>query len=184
MRYLACAIVLAWSIPAAAQHSFSLPSIVPALPPITPSLPAIGVVPSEWRQRIPWEQPQIPAWERRQLPPWEGGPRARPRDDDNRHRRRGGAQVIYVPYAVAIQQEPQVIVVQQPPVTKIVEIEVPAPERRVEEPREPEPPSTPWVPSGDRTLYMIPGCYVGNVSPINLKLPATCDITKLTTYVP
>ena len=182
MRFLACAIVLAWSIPAAAQHSFSLPSIVPALPPITPSLPAIGAVPTEWRQRIPWEKPQIPAWERRQLPPWEGGPGARPRVDDVRHRRRhGGAQVIYVPYAVAFQQEPQVIVVQQPPVTKIVEIEVPAPERRFEEPRAPEPP---WAPTGDRTLYVIPGCYVGNVSPVNLKLPANCDITKLTTYVP
>ena len=41
-----------------------------------------------------------------------------------------------------------------------------------------------YVPTGDRTVYVIPGCYVGNVSPVNLKLPATCDITKLTTYVP
>jgi hypothetical protein len=42
----------------------------------------------------------------------------------------------------------------------------------------------PYVPTGDRTVYVIPGCYVGNVSPVNLKLPENCDISKLTTYVP
>ena len=29
------------------------------------------------------------------------------------------------------------------------------------------------MPSGDRTLYMIPGCYVGNVPPKDVKLPQT-----------
>ena len=185
MRYFAFAIVLmAWPIPAAAQQSFSLPSIVPALPSITPPLPSIAV-PSEWRQRIPWEQPRTPAWEKRQVPVWEAGHVPRPRPDDDRNRRRRyGAHVVYVPYAVAVSQEPQIIVVQQPPVTRIVEVEVPAREQRVEETREPEPPLPPYVPSGDRTMYLIPGCYLGNVSPVNLKLPANCDIRKLATYVP
>ena len=80
---------------------------------------------------------------------------------------------------------PQVIVVQQPPVTRIVEVQVPAPEPRVEPPPRPaEPPPPPYVPTGDRTVYVIPGCYVGNVSPVNVKLPPNCDITKVTTYVP
>lgn len=169
--------VLALPLPAFAQISFSLPSI--GLP-----LPAIGLQP-EWRQRIPWERPQIPSWEKRQLPPWEGGPATRLHTDryDNDGRHHGDARVIFIPYAVAFQQEPQVIVVQQPPVTRIVQVEVPAP--RVEEPpRAAEPPPPPYVPTGDRTLYVIPGCYVGNVSPVNVKLPANCDITKLTTYVP
>lgn len=183
MRYLAVLVVLmAWPMPAAAQHRFSLPSIAPPLPSIAPALPAIGL-PNEWRQRIPWEPPQVPAWERRQPPPWERGYVAPHRSNVGHDRRRGGNYVVYLPYPVAVQQEPQVIVVQQPPVTRIVQIEVPA-QPRVEEPPKPVEPPPPYVPTGDRTVYVIPGCYVGNVSPVNLKLPATCDITKLTTYVP
>ena len=185
MRYLAVLVVLmAWPMPAAAQHRFSLPSIAPPLPSIAPALPTIGLQ-TEWRQRIPWEQPQVPAWERRQPPPWERGYVAPRRGNvDHDRRRRGDGYVVYLPYPVAVHQEPHVIVVQQPPVTRIVHVEVPA-EPRVEEPPKPvEPPPPPYVPTGDRTVYVIPGCYVGNVSPVNLKLPATCDITKLTTYVP
>jgi hypothetical protein len=40
------------------------------------------------------------------------------------------------------------------------------------------------VPTGDRTLYVIPGCYVGNVPPANVKLPPHCDLKKLTTFTP
>jgi hypothetical protein len=184
VRYLAVAMVLmAWPGAAAAQHRFSLPSIVPALPSIAPPLPAIGLQP-EWRQHIPWEQPRTPAWEQRQLPPWEQGRVAQPRANRGPHQGRRGdgrRQVIYIPYPVAVQQEPQIIVVQQPPVTRIVQVEVPAP---VEEPLPADPPLPPYVPSGDRTLYLIPGCYVGNVPPVNLNLPANCDRTKLVTYVP
>jgi hypothetical protein len=174
MRYFACVIVLmALPLPAAAQHNWTLPSI--GLPPAAPR-----PTNAPWTQKIPWEQKQIPAWEKRQLPPWERG-RDTGQRRGNRHDR-GGTQYIYIPYAVAVQQPPQVIVLQQPPVTRIVEVEAPAPQPRVEEPPKPELP--PYVPTGDRTLYVIPGCYVGNVSPINLKLPPNCDITKLTTYVP
>ena len=173
--------VLLLPLPASAQHSWSLPAI--GLPP-----PRVPVVQSEWRQRTPWDQMAIPAWEQRELPSWER--RRGDRRDNNRYDDRhygGNARVIYVPYAVAYQQQPQVIVVQQPPVERIVHVEVPvpAPAARVEEPPTPAaPPIPPYVPSGDRTVYVIPGCYVGNVSPVNLKLPANCDITKLTTYVP
>lgn len=128
-----------------------------------------------------WERPQLPPWERKRVTSPRGG------DDHDRRRRHGNSRVIYVPYAVAYQQEPQVIVVQQPPVTRIVEVEVPAPapEPDLEATPAPEaPPPLPYVPTGDRTLYVIPGCYVGNVSPVNMKLPDNCDITKLTTYVP
>jgi hypothetical protein len=181
MRYFALALVLV-TLPAtaAAQQSWSLPSI--GLPP-PPSRPVNG----PWIQKIPWEQPQTPSWEKPQRPSWERREPARRGADDDARRRPGGAnhrRVIYVPYAVALPQDPQVIVVQQPPVTRIVHVEVPASQseaRAVEAPKQAEPP---YVPKGDRTLYVIPGCYVGNVSPINLKLPAGCDITKLTTYVP
>jgi len=40
------------------------------------------------------------------------------------------------------------------------------------------------VPSGSRTMYLIPGCYMGNVSPKDMTLPAGCDIKKLTTISP
>jgi hypothetical protein len=37
------------------------------------------------------------------------------------------------------------------------------------------------VPTGSRTLYVIPGCYLGNVSPQEIKLPPGCDLGKLRT---
>jgi hypothetical protein len=51
------------------------------------------------------------------------------------------------------------------------------------------PPSAPSpkpvaVPAGSGTMYMIPGCYLGNVSPKTVALPAGCDITKLKTISP
>ena len=191
MRYLALSMVL-MALPgaAAAQHSPSLPSI--GLP-----LPSIGLAPQPATSR-PWDGRQhSPWWEYQGPPPWEKGHVRRPVnvDVDRRGHRnidfdrrgfRNNARVVYVlqPYPVAVQQEPQIIVVQQPPVTRIVEVEVPV-ERKVEpapRPAEPEPP--PFVPTGDRTLYVIPGCYVGNVPPKDVKLPANCDLKKVTTYVP
>jgi hypothetical protein len=32
-------------------------------------------------------------------------------------------------------------------------------------------------------IYMIPGCYVGNVPPWDADLPATCDLTQTRTFV-
>jgi hypothetical protein len=42
---------------------------------------------------------------------------------------------------------------------------------------QPMPPPT----SGPMTLYVIPGCYAGNVPPAAVTLPAGCDATRLTT---
>jgi hypothetical protein len=175
--------VLILPLPAVAQQRFSLPSI--GLP-----LPAIGLAPVPWEQprTPPWERQQLPAWERNRIPPWEGGFVAKsvdPSDHRRNDRRRGvlGPPVVYIPYAVAVPQAPQVIVVQQPPV-QVITVEVPAREPREGAPaaaREPEPP---YVPSGDRTLYVIPGCYVGNVPPKDLELASHCDLKKLTTYTP
>jgi len=46
------------------------------------------------------------------------------------------------------------------------------------------PPAPPPAPSGNRTMYLIPGCYMGNVPPQDLKLPAGCDLKRLTTLTP
>ena len=139
-------------------------------------------MPRPWdgRQHTPW-------WENQGPPPWEKGHVRRPVDVDIDRRHRNIARVVYVlqPYPVALQQEPQIIVVQQPPVTRIVEVQMPAPAPKVEPaPRAHEPEPLPFVPTGDRTLYVIPGCYVGNVPPKDVKLPANCDLKKVTTYVP
>lgn len=48
----------------------------------------------------------------------------------------------------------------------------------------PPAPAPPPTPSGNRTMYLIPGCYMGNVPPHDLKLPAGCDLSKLTTITP
>jgi hypothetical protein len=39
-------------------------------------------------------------------------------------------------------------------------------------------------PATGRTMYVIPGCYMGNVSPKEMSLPKGCDISKLTTISP
>ena len=63
--------------------------------------------------------------------------------------------------------------------------------RGVLEPNTPAPSSPPpspkspvVVPAGSKTMYLIPGCYMGNVSPKDVVLPAGCDIKKLTTISP
>ena len=169
--------VLLLPLPAAAQQRFSLPSI--GLP-----LPAIGLPPQPMPMP-PWERRRIPEWELNRIPPWERGYVPKHVGDGPHHRAVIGPPAIYyyVPYPVTIveQAPPQVIVVQQPPVH--VTVEMPARETR-EEPAPPQEPPPAFVPSGDRTLYVIPGCYVGNVPPVNLKLPAGCDVRKVTTFNP
>jgi hypothetical protein len=182
MRYVygfAFSMMLGLPWPAAAQVSHALPSI--GLP-----LPAIGLRPAWEQPRQPaWARPQTPSWERRQVPRWEqrfDTPKEAPRESRRRHGPRfRGPQVVYVaqPYPVEVPQPPQVIVVQQPPETRIVEVHVPAPSP---EPAAPPPP--PYVPTGDRTLYVIPGCYVGNVPPTNVRLRPGCDLSKMTKFIP
>jgi len=170
MRKL-CFVLCLFALPAsaAAQHSFSLP-------PIGGPLPAIGLRPA------PREHARPPAWERPLVPAWEQKHVARPPDGNRRRSRNRGPQVFYVPYAVEVAQ-PQIVIVERP-VTRIVEVEVPARQEPVEPPPPPTEPEPPFVPTGDRTLYLIPGCYIGNVPPKDVKLPATCDLSKLTTFSP
>lgn len=43
--------------------------------------------------------------------------------------------------------------------------------------------TAPQAKTGD-TFYLIPGCYLGNVPPDQVKLPAGCDLSKLITHKP
>jgi hypothetical protein len=53
-------------------------------------------------------------------------------------------------------------------------------------PQAPRAPQAPEAPKavGSRTIYLIPGCYMGNVSPKEMALPPGCDLSKLTTITP
>lgn len=42
----------------------------------------------------------------------------------------------------------------------------------------------PVAPTGSRTLYVIPGCYLGNVMPQKEKLREGCDMSTLKTFTP
>lgn len=50
-------------------------------------------------------------------------------------------------------------------------------------PQAPPGPQAPQAPAA-KVMYLIPGCYLGNVSPKNVALPPGCDISKLTTITP
>lgn len=45
-------------------------------------------------------------------------------------------------------------------------------------------PDAPVAPAGSRTMYLIPGCYMGNVEPTAAMLRPGCDISKLKTISP
>lgn len=205
MRYLCCLLVLA-GLPslAAAQHTSSLPAL-------GGPLPRIGLKPSPLPvlQSTPWwERRQTPWWEQKNPPPWERGHVSerdlRERQDVIHRRRDRNAAVVYVPYPVyPVYYEPQPIVVAQPPevvtrlterqreeiadeIERIVEDRIKAYRDSVsaEPPARTEPAPPPPAPTGSKTLYMIPGCYMGNVSPKDMKLPAGCDLGKLVIVTP
>jgi hypothetical protein len=177
MRYLVLALVfLGVPLSAAAQHMPSLPSIGLPLPPI-------GLTP-QWERQAPpwWERQPPPSWERDVAPDRKG-------DRDGDRSRRGHRPVkpvfgygypFYVmePYVVEVPQPPQIIYVEVP---RREEREEPAPQVAFD--RDPGPPP-PYVPSGDRTVYVVPGCYVGNVPPDGVKLPAGCDASKVQVFKP
>lgn len=56
----------------------------------------------------------------------------------------------------------------------------PSPGPTVQEPDAPQPASPPTP----TTIYFIPGCYLGNVPPEDVTLPANCDLSKLITRKP
>ena len=202
MRYLSCLLILAGLPVAAAAQAPS-----PTLPTIGGPLPSIGL--QAQPNRMPWwEQRQTPSWERKNPPPWEPGhvsERDR-RDAEARFNRRRDVVYVQIPYPVAI--APQPIVVAQPAsevVTRLTnrqreeireeiedEVERIVEERlkayressRTEPPAVAEPTPPPPQPTGSKTLYLIPGCYMGNVSPKDMKLPPGCDLSKLTVITP
>jgi hypothetical protein len=128
-------------------------------------------------QGTPWERPQTPWWERQGPPAWERGHVAQPVVPNRNQQRRRSSSVVYVmqPYPVQV----------EPPEPKIVYVMVPQPAPvAVREPEpEPAPPAPPpppvFVPIGNRTMYIIPGCYLGNVVPTAAMVPADCDLSRL-----
>ena len=48
----------------------------------------------------------------------------------------------------------------------------------------PEAPEAPKGSAGSRTMYLIPGCYMGNVEPTAAMLRPGCDISQLKTVLP
>ena len=61
------------------------------------------------------------------------------------------------------------------------------PTSRADAPSAPDAPdarSVPSAPSAPRTFYLIPGCYLGNIPPEEVKLPAGCDLSRVITHTP
>jgi hypothetical protein len=44
------------------------------------------------------------------------------------------------------------------------------------------PPPPPAAPVTPKTLYLVPGCYLGDVPPQDAHLPATCDVSHVVTF--
>jgi hypothetical protein len=50
---------------------------------------------------------------------------------------------------------------------------------------EPAPPAPPPAAAiAPSTMYVIPGCYIGNVEPTPRAVPAMCDVNRLVIYRP
>lgn len=61
------------------------------------------------------------------------------------------------------------------PVRAPADVSATAPDAPAVEPQEPMPPSAP------QTFYLIPGCYLGNLPPEQVRLPANCDLSRMIT---
>ena len=60
----------------------------------------------------------------------------------------------------------------------------PAPGTPAPTPKAPEAPQAPKAPASGGPIYMLPGCYIGNVMPTAAMLRPGCDISKLSTISP
>jgi hypothetical protein len=49
---------------------------------------------------------------------------------------------------------------------------------------QPDAPDVTAQPTARSTFYFIPGCYIGNVPPQDVTLPATCDLSRLIVRTP
>jgi hypothetical protein len=171
-----------------------------------PPAPVSPVPPWERPQVPAWERPQTPAWELNRIPGWEQGNVARPLPDQRRNQRQGsdhrGARhnakptIVYVvpvyPYLPNLVPASNRVVEPPPSPTEVAsegptEMIVTRPEPVAPTPPTiaPSPPkTTSAVPAGSKTMYVIPGCYLGNVSPKEVALPPGCDLKKLMTILP
>ncbi len=192
MRYVCVLLVLlGMPLPASAQreHRADRPPTGPGaiglgLSPIGLPTPIPYQKPWEWRVPVPsWERPQVPAWERQGPPSWERGHVARPvyPQPTQRRDRQRTPPVVYVmqPYPVA-QPYPVYVTVPAPAAPQ----PPPAPPEPEVEPEPPPPPPPIVLPTGSRTLYVIRGCYLGNVKPDADRLPKGCDISRMKIYEP
>jgi hypothetical protein len=188
MRYL-CVLLIVVGLPlsAGAQQRRQPPPPPQPPPPIGMGviglpLASMGLPPTinqrQWTLPTPaWERPQLPSWERPRPPAWEGGLHpSQPIQPGFGYRPYLGPAVVYVmqPYPI---YEPYPVVVAAPPPE-------PPPTLLVEEERAAPPPAPLVLPTGSRTMYVIPGCYLGNVPPDQDRLPAGCDISRMKTHAP
>jgi hypothetical protein len=171
MRSLLAALLVCGAPLVAVAQETRLPIISSPLAPIGLPLPSPG--PSG---RDPWIMgPHRDPWIMTPPPPVTRPPKV---DDDGHGRRRRDSSpvVVYVPQYVTVVQT----VAPTPPPSVTVNVVVPAPEPRpaaVPAPVGVEPPAV----AKPTTFYFIPGCYMGNIPPEQMKLPAGCDLTRLVT---
>ena len=161
---LTFAIVLGVSAAAQAQTiGLPLPSIGLPLPQIGLPLPSMGLPPVQTPAHPP--RPSSQAGDHR-------APRARPP--------RGASTIVYfVPVPAWPYESAGLAGPPAPPLPPASQPEiappVPAPEPATEAiaPEDPPPPAT---------IYMIPGCYLGNVPPRQVTLPPGCDESGATVF--
>jgi hypothetical protein len=171
-RIVMSVVLATWSAVALqAQTANSVDTMlpVPPLPQIGLPLPHIGLPPPD-EQRKPAQDPQVQ--------PGRGG---------ERRGQRRTPTVVFVPYIIERATAPAAT--REGPSKSSAE--EPAGRPRVEAPPEPQPqppepvspaPAVPAEPAPRiGPVYIIAGCYAGNVPPSQVALPSGCDASKATT---
>lgn len=181
MRIAVAAImVLALPVIAAAQ---SLPPIGLPLPPIGLPLPPIGLPLAPIGLSPPVVTPP-----RIDAPPIVGPIHQQPRFGSRRGFRPLPTIVYFLPiydwgvYQMSLAPQPRTSGVTTPYVPS-APAEEPAPTATAAPAVAPAP-VAPYVPPPPSTYYFIPGCYMGNVPPTQVTLPANCDLSRLITRKP
>lgn len=167
-RWLVSPAVLAMSLAASSAYAQSQPVTVPPtswpvtmlpfqpLPEIGLPLPHIGLPPQQPVTRPP-DAPQAPGGHVPQQP-----------------------TVVFIPYVIANLPPPAAVPREgvAKPSTREREVE-PAPAEKASLAPEPEAaPLPPGPPVSPAAVYVIPGCYAGNVPPVQVQLPAGCDASR------
>jgi hypothetical protein len=174
-------------LPCVAAAQTTKPGEFPALPPIGLPLPPIGL-------------PAVTARHPVKQPPARNDSRR-----SDRHRRHVvPTAVVYVPvypfghsfghssWPPPMTKAEPAASVASPPVIEAIERLEAAVERleaaqapEAQAPRdEPTPSAEPASPVSSTPIYLIPGCYLGNVAPESARLPASCDTKRVVTVAP